>query len=86
MSNEIAVCPNCGSLKIVEKWVYKSPQKREPTKISMIEKIAKIELPPSIFQGNILCGDSYTISNPTKPTQLVMFCQDCGFTVVRPIG
>ena len=78
---EVIVCSNCGSEKVKERWVHKY-KKNEPLKRSMEEKIDKIKPSTAFGISFSSCGDCSIIS---IPIQVVLFCEDCGFTVTKTI-
>ena len=78
---EVIVCSNCKSERVSTRWVYRYGESK-PKQMFMEDKIGLLEPPtfltsPMGFAG---CGDC---SATSIPIQVVMSCDECGFTVVR---
>jgi len=79
---EVTFCPNCKSEKVETKWVAKYV-KNEPKRVSMDTKIKTPLIQPSPFAYNIVsCNDCSVVE---IPIQVVMSCQEYGYTVTKPI-
>lgn len=73
------VCPNCRGSSFKERWVEKVGEKKEPTTIALKDYgKKKAQMPPPSF----IVGA--TIEWPTY-IQLVLECNECGYTEVVPI-
>lgn len=82
LRGKVVVCGNCKSEKVSTRWVYRYGES-EPKSVSMVDEIGTLTPPSYMDHYNIVdCGDC---SATSIPIQVVMQCDECGFTVVRQI-
>ena len=86
------VCPNCGSTNIKHRFVQKSSRKK--THIGFDEYAENLKadasIPPSVPSEYLWCDiyvhSTHSMINLKNCIQLVIYCDDCGYTKVYNLG